>query len=270
MFLEEIILLLEKKISPKKFNLNTNINRIHYGQSHNNKLIRKVMITIDLSFEAIKYAIKNKINLIISYYGLIDKPIQCFSQILINKLTLLSKYPITIYLLDSSFIATEGGISDIIMEALYLKLDKTFNIKNNKGYKIPLGRICLSEAYPGQNTPLTLKDLINRIKTNFKMEMCSYVGNLNQAIRKICIVGGNYINSRFLEKALKFGCECYISGKINYEVTTFARDMDLNLIMIPHFKQIVKAMRRLCNIMCLEFPRVEFLFFNSKDPIQIN
>ena len=141
MYLKEIVLLLEKKLSPKLFKLNSEVYGIQYGNSNPKKIIKKVMITLDLSIEAIHFAIIKKVNLIISYRGLIDKPIKNFNQNLVNKLSLLSKYPISIFVLNSSFIAAEEGISDTIMEALYFDLDRTFDIKNKIGEKIPIGRI---------------------------------------------------------------------------------------------------------------------------------
>ena len=76
MFLKEIVALLEKKLSPKSFSLRPEIYGIQYGDNNENKLIRKVIITLDLSLEAIHYAIKKKVNLIISYNGLINKTIK--------------------------------------------------------------------------------------------------------------------------------------------------------------------------------------------------
>ena len=132
MFLNEIKNLLENELSPKIYNFNSEIYGIHYGKISNKKIIKKVMITVDLNLESIHFALKNKINLIISIHGLINKPIKKFNTELINKLTLLSKFPIHIFVLNKTFIAANGGISDTIMEVLYLKLDKPFMIRNKK------------------------------------------------------------------------------------------------------------------------------------------
>ncbi|MFX1480698.1 MAG: Nif3-like dinuclear metal center hexameric protein, partial [Promethearchaeota archaeon] len=125
MLLQEIQSILQNKLIPKKFRLNSELYGLQYCQNRTNKLIKRVMLTIDLTIEALHYAVKNKVNLIISHHSLIKNPIEEFNQNIINKLTLLTKYPISIFVLNSAFIAAEGGVSETIANALYL------NIENN-------------------------------------------------------------------------------------------------------------------------------------------
>ncbi|MFX1315116.1 MAG: Nif3-like dinuclear metal center hexameric protein [Promethearchaeota archaeon] len=269
MFLEEIKKIFEKNLAPKLFRLNSEIYGLQYGKKSKNKIIKKVMLTIDLSLEAVHFALKNKINLLISHHGLINDPIKYFNQNIINKLSLLSKFPISIFVLNSPFIAAEGGISDTILEALYLKLESTFDIKTENGVKVPIGRICLPKNYPNQTNPLTLEDLIKRIKNNLNLQVVSYVGDLKKEIKKICIIGGETSTNKFLRKALNIGCDCYISGRINYFGAVFARDVGLNLVETSHYKNEFIALQKLCNILSLEFPYVEFILFDSKDPYKM-
>lgn len=266
MSIEEIKAIFEKKLAPKLYRKDSEIYGIQYGKKNPNKVIKKIMLTIDLSLEAIHFALKKKVNLIISHHGLVNKPIEYFNQNLINKLSLLSKYPISIFVLSSSFIAAEGGITDTILEALYLKLDKTFNIKLKNGIKVPIGRICLPKNYPNQNKPFKLEDLIKRIKVNLNLDYVSYVGDLKTEIKKICIIGGDSPNNDILKKIINKGCDCYISGRINYFDAIFARDIGLTLIETSHYKNEIIALKKIGNLLSLEFPYVEFLIFDSKDP----
>lgn len=266
MSLQEIKEILTNKLSPKAFRFNSEIYGLHYDKSLNNKMIKKVMLTIDLSLEAIHCALRHKVNLIISNHSLINKPILKFRQNLINKLALLSKFPISVFVLNSSFIAAEGGVSDTIVNALYLKIENTFEIKNKEGLKIPIGRICSPLQYLNKKDPFILENLIQRIKTNLNLKYVSYVGNLKKPINKICIVGGHISDANCIKKAMNLGCDCYISGKINYFNAVFARDMGLTLIETSHYNNEILAMKKLCNILSLEFPEVEFMLFESKNP----
>jgi dinuclear metal center YbgI/SA1388 family protein len=268
MLLQDIKSILAKKLSPKIFKLNSEIYGLYYDRGNKNRIIKKVMLTVDLSLEAIHFALKHKINLIISQHSLLNKPIEKFNQNLINKLSLLSKYPLSIFVLNSSFIAAEGGVSDTIVKALYLKIDTTFHIKNKENFKIPIGRICSPINYLNNKQPFTLEKLIQRIKTNLELKYVSYTGNLKDYIKKICIVGGDISNMYYIKKAINKGCDCYISGKINYFDATFARDLGFNLIEAPHYKNEILAMKNLNNILSLEFPEVEFVLFESKDPFK--
>lgn len=268
MMLQEINTFLNRKITPKIYRLNSEIHGLQYQRSKSIKLIKKVMLTIDLSLDAIHYALKSKVNLIISNHSLINRPIKKFNQTLINKLALLSRYPTSIFVLSSPFIAVEGGVSDTIVDALFLKIEKPLEIKTKEGKKVPIGRICSSTGYLNNKQFLLLEELINRIKTNLNSTHIVYIGDLKKVVKKICVVGGDNSKIDHIKKAVNYGCDCYISGKINYNEAVFARDIGINLIETSPYKGEILALKKLCNILSLEFPYVEFLLFESKDPFK--
>ncbi|MFX1584097.1 MAG: Nif3-like dinuclear metal center hexameric protein [Promethearchaeota archaeon] len=260
---------MENELSPKIYNFNSEIYGIHYGKISNEKIIKKIMITVDLNLESIHFAIKNKINLIISIHGLINQPIKKFTTELINKLTLLSKFPIHIFVLNETFIAANGGISDTIMEALYLKLDKPFMIRNKNKNSIPIGRICFPNKYPHDKDSLNLEELIIRIKSNLDMNKISYVGDLNRTIEKICIIGGESLKIEYIHKLIKQGCDCIISGKIFHSIANYAKEIGICLIGISLFNSKILALRKLYNFLSLHYPYEEFFFCNAKNPLKV-
>ncbi|MFX1418478.1 MAG: Nif3-like dinuclear metal center hexameric protein [Promethearchaeota archaeon] len=258
--------ILANKLSPKIFRLNSETYGLQYNRIRNNNIIKKVMLTIDLSLEAIHFAIKQRVGLIISHHSLIDKPIKKFNQNIINKLSLLSKYPISIFILNSPFIAAEGGVSDTLANVLYLKIENTINVKENNGIEVPIGRICSPINYPNEKNPITFEDLIKRLKKNLNLSSVSYVGDLGRPIKKVCVIGGDILISKLIKKNLKLRCDCFISVKFSYFDAVFARDIGLNLLETPHYKIDNLAIKKLYNILSLEFPHSEFLLFESKDP----
>lgn len=267
MYLEEIETILKNRVSPKFYQIDSEIYGFHYNRSNGEKIIKKIMITVDLSLETIHFAVKSKVNLIISHHGLFQKKVRNFDPHLINKLSLLSRYPISIYILNSPFIAAEGGISETIMEALYLKLESPLNIRNKTGTKIPLGRICSPEKYPGKHTNMNLESLLKRMKVNLNMKSIPYVGTLNKEINRICIVGGNDVDEFMIRKVVRKGCDCFISFNIDHHLASLARDLGLILIEASHYNSEIIALRKLCNYFSLEFPHTEFILFESKNPI---
>jgi len=269
MFFDEIELIIETKLSPKIYRIDSEYYGLYYGQVNNKKHIKKILFTIDLSLESIHYAVKNKINLIISLNGFNINPITHFNQLLINKLNLLSRYPLLIFILNSTFIAAEGGVSDTIMESLYLKLDQTLNVENNWGDSIPIGRICVPNFYTENNKIMTLNDLFKRIKSNLEVEEVLFVGELNSEVKKICIVGEDKTNINYLRKALKNECDCYISGYFDHQIASYAKESRLNLIGISLYNCNTIALKKMHNILSLEFPHDDFYFFESRNPINI-
>ena len=269
MFYDEIKSLIEKKLAPRIYRVNSEFYGLYYGQVNNKKHIKRLLFTVDLNLESIHYAIRKKINLIISLHGLTKDPITNFNQPLINKLTLLSKYPILVFVLNSSFIAAEGGISDTLMETLYLKLEKPFNIKNDRNEIVPIGRICLPNSYTQTDKALTIENLLNRIKSNLNIEKILFVGESSTEVNKICIVGRETIYLNYLRKALKNGCDCFISGNFNHRIASYAKDMGINLIGISLYNCNTIALRKLHNFLSLEFPHDDFYFFEAKNPVQV-
>ncbi|MFW9864919.1 MAG: Nif3-like dinuclear metal center hexameric protein [Candidatus Thorarchaeota archaeon] len=269
MLLQEIQSILQNKLIPKKFRLNSELYGLQYCQNQTNKLIKRVMLTIDLNIEALHYAVKNKVNLIISHHSLIKNPIEAFNQNIINKLTLLTKYPISIFVLNSAFIAAEGGVSETIANALYLNIENNFNIRNSTRIKVPIGRICTPKHYLDNAKEMTLEDLLKRIKANLNLKHLFYIGDLHKIIKRICIVGGDTPNEKYLKTASEMGCDCYVTGKINYFDAVYGRDLKLTLIETSHYKNEILALKRLCNTLSLEFPYIEFLLFESGDPFKI-
>jgi putative NIF3 family GTP cyclohydrolase 1 type 2 len=142
-------------------------------------------------------------------------------------------------------------------------------MKNNRGLTIPIGRICTPINYPNEKTAFILEHLIKRLKQNLNLTSVLFVGDLRRTINKICIVGGDVSNSKLIKKAIDLGCDCFISGKFDYLDAVFARDVGFNLIEASHYKIEILGMKKLVNILSLEFPHVEFRLFESKDPFKI-
>jgi dinuclear metal center YbgI/SA1388 family protein len=263
---KELRQILENKIAPIIFKKQSEFYGIQYGTIDDDKLIKRIMITLDLDLKAIYHAIKNKVNLIISHHPLLIKPAFNFDKMLINQLNLLSKYPLSIYILNSPFIASENGISQTIADILYLKIIKIFELKNINGTNVPIGRICSPKYYLKEKKKFHLKDLLNRIIINFNLEIIEYVGNLEKEIKKICIIAGDSENIICLKKALNIKCDCYITSNLNHEKAIYANDLGMSIIKIPHYNAEFYSLKKLYNYLSLEFPFDEFLLYNSKNP----
>ena len=101
------------------------------------------------------------------------------------------------------------------------------------------------------------------------MNYIHFVGDLKRTITKICIIGSDFIYEKLLIKAKKQGCDCLISFKIDHHLAEFARDIDLTLIAVSHYQTENISLRKLCNILSLEYPKCEFSFYESNDPQKI-
>jgi putative NIF3 family GTP cyclohydrolase 1 type 2 len=268
MYLKELSLFIKKEQAPEQFQIDSEIYGFHYGDHNNEKSIKRVMLTVNLSLKSLHYAVKNKINFIISLNGLVNESIKNFKPNLINKLSILSKYPISIFVLGYPFYIAEGGVSNTIMDALYLKLDHPFEIKNYKGFHIPIGRICIPNLYTDSNERFTLEKLIHRVDSNLNIKPILYLGELKKEINSICIVSGEDLFIRYFDELLSEGCDCYITEKTNKSTISHAFDLGINLIEFSFFNCELLALSKLCNFLSLKFPYDEFYIYNSRNPLK--
>ncbi|MFX1568994.1 MAG: Nif3-like dinuclear metal center hexameric protein [Promethearchaeota archaeon] len=252
----------------KEFVLNINtfckhFQGIQFGFELDNRIIKKALITIAPTLDSLKEAYKEKINLILSYYPLYEHPTLSLREDISQRLALLSSNRTILYVLNSAFNSVENGFIDILINKLQLVKEGVFQIEDQNYRKIPIGRICSLQSIRKQKTPLTLFDLLTRIGNFLSTECHRYIGNLKQKVKKICII--EQISEEIISIIKKYGCQCCITRDINYKEALFARDLDISLIEIAHYPEIT-VFNELCNLLSLEFPYVEFSFYDFETP----
>ncbi len=269
MYLEEILNLLENEVAPKVFYSNSEPYGLQYGIKNCKGVINRIMITVDINIKSIQFALQNKINLVLSHHGLINNPIFYFSRNTIKKITMISKIPIYIFIMGIPFVAAMGGISDIIVDVLFLETNDTFNVSNSHSNEIPIGRICSSNSYLSKAKKLTVEDLILRIKRNLNMKNVTFIGDLNQSVNKILVIGHEITDLEYLEKIKEKGCDCCVCYRTNHVMADYALDENIALIELSHYQVELLALRRLLNILSLKYPNDEFFLYESEDPFKI-
>jgi putative NIF3 family GTP cyclohydrolase 1 type 2 len=270
MYLNKLIDVIERKFAPEIIDLNFDFYGLQYGTNDSKKVIKKVLLTRDLTNDTIYVALKNKVNLIISLNPLFNRPISNINDNLRQKLILLSKFPVSVYILNKSFNFVEGGILDTLIESLYLQLERMINIKVNDNQEIPFGRICSFNNRNDSNY-IKLKDLMERVQLNLNMKFISYFGKLDATIKNVCIFEKTFLdfNINLSKKIFQKTYDCYISSHFTHEEITNAMDEGINLIKICKNNNEIIALKKLSNYLSLEFPYSEFMVFESKSPFDI-
>ena len=75
MLYKDLRTILETKIAPEEFKMTNEFYGLQYGEIDDNKQIKRILITLDINLEVIHYAIKYKVDFIISHHGFLKKPI---------------------------------------------------------------------------------------------------------------------------------------------------------------------------------------------------
>ena len=184
MLLSEIIKSLQK-YAPMESPVKNGVNGLQVGSKIKDKTIKRVLITITPTLKALQDAIKMKCSLIISYYPLVENPINCFNDSdFIKKFWYFSHYKKFLFVLNSSFDVVENGFVDILARKLSLRVDDVFQINDSQRNNVSIGRICSPIKSWNQEKKFQLKELNTRMSHILEIKVLKYLGNVNREIKK--------------------------------------------------------------------------------------
>ncbi len=264
MQLAELVSFLSTKVAPEQYHTIGDIYGPHFGTFYGSKEIKKVLLTPDLNLNAIHFAMLNKIGLVISFFGLIKNPIDRFPKELVDKFTILTRYPVLIYVLGPAFISAENGVSDAAITSFRPLIEKenVINIKGATDVKIPLGRMCrpfrLTENFREE---VKFGDLLEAAKNAYSGSIGAYSNNYEKKINKVAVFGTDL---DFVEKDGEIRWneyDCVIAGAISTPIMLLFRDLDVSILSIPLLEVIDMALSKLHGILSLEFSNDEFFLY---------
>lgn len=230
MKVSQIITKLEEWISP---NLIDKWDRTGFQIGDSQKEVEGVLIALDITKEVVDYALASECNMIITHHPFIFEPIETITDLnykgrLIKKII---QNDLIIYNAHSNLDLVEGGVNDVLAGLLLLK--DTHPIK--KIYLDSLSDFDIEYGYGrvGDTNEVYLEELIDRIKTNLKIDYVKVYGKSISPITKIAVCGGS--GSDFILDAKSKGAQVYITGDIKYHDAQLAYEEDIVLIDASHF-----------------------------------
>lgn len=97
----------------------------------------------------------------------------------------------------------------------------------NKGEVFGVGRIGSLEK------PMLFEQLLSHIKSVFNLPQLRFVGNVNDNVQKIAVLGGS--GEDFIDAAKKAGADVYITGDLTFHDAQDAQPIGLHLIDPGHY-----------------------------------
>ena len=183
--------------------------------------VKRALITLDVTEDAVDYAAANGFDLIISHHPLIFRPLASITEDshIARKVIKLIKNDIAVISLHTRADKVDGGVNDILAEILGLTDVTPFGEGD-------LGRIgTLPEELSMEDFSYLLKGLLS----------CDGVKLVDACIpvQRVAVVGGD--GKSYVASAMKEGADTYVSGRIGYNVMEEAGEMGINLIEAGHF-----------------------------------
>lgn len=184
------------------------------------------LVTLDTSIDVVKEAVSKGINLIIEHHPSIFMPIKKLNVEIPKHQALVYaiKNDVAIYSAHTSVDFTEGGLNDKVMQLLGCVSYSTANGN-------------LSDMRVGDlNSPISLNEFVENIKSIFNDKHVTYVGESNKMIKKIAVInGGGGSQEGEVYNALYTGADVFISGDFKYNVLRLAKDLGYAVIVFGHY-----------------------------------
>lgn len=189
-----------------------------------NRIVKKVMIALDGTYEVVQEAINKNIDLLITHHPFLFNPLLHldYQSPLGKKLLLVFNHQLNIFAMHTNFDCATGGMNDLLACKLQLK-----NIAFDKHCPENERFLRIGEIYP-----IKFSDFAVKVKQIFNEDYVRIIGNPNEIIKKVAVLGGS--GSSYIVNAKKLGCDCIITGEIKHNHALDALDYHMNVIEVSH------------------------------------
>ncbi len=187
------------------------------------KEVKKVLIALDITERVTEKAISEKFDVIISHHPMIFKKIGAVAPSVSSarKAISLIKNDIAAMSFHTRLDALCGGVNDILCSLLEIENAEPFGPEGEE-----IGRI----GYISE--PMNIEDFCIKVKNALGAPMI-LSADCGKPVRRVAVLGGD--GKDFVEAAISFGADTYLSGRISYNIMAEAHENGINLIEAGHF-----------------------------------
>lgn len=205
------------KILPIKYQDSWDNSGFQIGDLDNE--ITNILVTLELTEEAIDFAILNNCNLILNHHPIMFFGVkQIADDVKSKKIKKLIRNNISNYASHTS--ADVNGFNNFIFEKLGFKSE---------------GKIIEGQDGTGtgdyQNINITFEELVEKIKTNLPVEHIIVHGN-QKKFKKIGLITGSGMD--LISDVIKKKIDCFITGDVTHHFAMDAIEMGITVLDIGH------------------------------------
>lgn len=214
---------LMEKLSPVKYACDWDNVGMHVGRNDNE--IKKILVTLDVSDEAVEKAVAIKADMIISHHPLIFKGIKKVneSDIVGRRILTMAENRINCYCMHTNFDCV-GGMAELAADRIGLQ------------DCIVLEEVCEGEGIGRVgflSCDMTVKELCNMVKKKFSLDRVALYGNEDEIVKKVAICPGSGKDE--IELALLKGAKAIITGDVSYHYGIDSVAKGINVIDAGHY-----------------------------------
>ena len=186
--------------------------------SDGNKEVKKALVTLDVTPDAVDEAVENGYDVILSHHPLIFKPLRnlnedTYIQRMVKKLIVNN---ITVMSFHTRLDKVEGGVNDALASVIGLK---------DIAPMPEIGRI-------GQlGEEMAIDDFASLVRDVLGCEYVNFVGE--RTVKRVAVVGGDGKDN--FADAVACGADTYLTGSMSYNTMVDAAYSGINVVEAGHF-----------------------------------
>lgn len=181
--------------------------------------VSKIGVVLDITNDAIKYASKNGINLIVSHHPVIFGGIK--SVLADDPTYLLVRNGISAICAHTSLDIAKGGVNDALADALGFKNA----VPLSESGETEMVRVAETDPVSGEKLAKLCAD---------RLSTAVSIADSGKTIRKTALCGG--AGADFMHDAAKSGCDAFITGEAKHHEFLEAKAIGITLITAGHFE----------------------------------
>ena len=213
------------------------------------KEVKRVLVTLDVTDDAIRKAKELEADVILSHHPLIFKGVKALnsSTVVPSRAIELIKSGISVMSFHTRLDAVDGGVNDVLALTLGIEDAEPFGDEG-------IGRI-------GElDVPMSLDEFAYLVKDRLNAPQVTYSGN-GRDVFKVAVLGGSGADD--IGAAIAAGADTYLSGTLSYHDMADAPDGPINLVEAGHFHTEDPVCDMLSELVWSADASIETVYFNS-------
>lgn len=208
---------------PRELAWDDDLPRIGFILGDKYQELKNILLSLDINHDVIKEAVENNVNLIVTHHPLIFSPIYKidFNTTEGSILKQLIENNIAVYSMHTNYDVGIGGIADFLAKQLGLKNILGDNLKD-------------SYLRVGDIEAKQFADVLEIVKSKYKLDGLRYAGDLNKVINKIAVFGGSGGNEFTVREAIRGGADLFITSEVKLNAVQYANMNGLAIIEVNH------------------------------------
>jgi dinuclear metal center YbgI/SA1388 family protein len=201
-----------------------------------NQIVKKIMVTLDVTAEVIREAAEKEVNLIICHHPVLFKPVKSLTDNTITgaQIAALIRSGISVYAAHTNFDKAQGGTDDKLAELLGLKEVRPLTLEGEKPSFGRIGRLPEKQ---------TLEAYLKQIRNALDADKVDFIGDPEKEIETVASCAG--AGGDLIQTAREAGADLFVTGEAKYHDMLTVLDTDMAMAVFGHFTTEYPAMAAL-------------------------